>query len=108
MVTADEGGIALFSKPQKKRKKNKTNSLGPSEPGGVPDAGPVRQFEKAAQQADTVQDNTVTQGAQTLETEQQPAEADRRSGVVSTSGRSAEDERPVTFRSLGVSEWLDR
>ena len=47
-------------------------------------------------------------GRRLLRSEQQPAETDRRSGVVSTSGRSAEDERSVTFRSLGVSEWLDR
>ena len=108
MVTADEGGIALFSKPQKRRKKNKTDGSGPSETDGVPDAVTVTKFEKAGQQSDTVQDSAATQGAQTLESEQHPAKADRRSGVVSTSGRSAEDERPVTFRSLGVSEWLDR
>ena len=38
----------------------------------------------------------------------QPTEPEIRSEGASTSGRTAQDERPVTFRSLGVSEWLDR
>ncbi len=43
-----------------------------------------------------------------LGTDVQPENPESRSGDVSTSGRTAQDERPVTFRTLGVSEWLDK
>lgn len=66
------------------------------------------QTEKTAQLETVKKVDAASQAKPADHREIPTSDATSRSGAPSTSGRSAEEERPVTFRSLGVSEWLDR
>ena len=112
MVEATGNGISLFSHPSRKRRKLESSEKERSEQ--------AKLSRKASRANATGQASTaVHQGtAQSEEltdlkeldhrTDVHPNDPDSRSGDVSTSGRTANDERAVTSRSLGVSEWLDR
>ncbi len=86
----DTTGITLFSKQTKKRRR-KEKEIGDAAqkppPGTENDSKSLEQ-------------NTAALGAETAAND----EAAERQAPASSSGQEA----PVTFRSLGISEWLDR
>lgn len=112
MVEARENSISLFSRPSKKRRKTASNESRASEPEIIlktADASAVAEDTKLAAHRGTSQPKEAADVKEPhLTMEVQPADLENGSGAVSTSGRTAKDDRPVTFRSLGVSEWLDR
>ena len=105
-------GISLFSHSSRKKRKAASRERGTPEQGAdlretdasvlVDQTRPVTHI-GTAQSGETGDDKELNFGG-----EIQPTQPETRSEIASTSGRTAQDERPVTFRSLGVSEWLDR
>ena len=89
-----EGGISLFSKPSKKRRK-KSGAAAPPAITYVPP---------------TASTAASTDGPQagTAEAAGVESAAAQRQAPAGISGRAEADERSQGFRSLGVSEWLDR
>ena len=110
MVEAEDDGISLFSRPLKKKRKvireltargrhDTTSKTGVA----LREAGQNSTAAQEGSEGETPQ----TRQAVNADDHDGTAAADTE-GLPSTSGRAAEHERPVTFRSLGISEWLDR
>ncbi|EIE19868.1 DEAD-domain-containing protein [Coccomyxa subellipsoidea C-169] len=86
----DTTGITLFAKQTKKRRRKE------KETGDAAQKPPP----ETENDSKSVEQNTAALGAETAAND----EATERQEPASTSGQEA----PVTFRSLGISEWLDR
>ena len=114
MVEATGNGISLFSRSSRKRKKEASGEnqilerrTGPRETY----ASVLVEQTSLARHRDTAQSEEAGNSKELdprIIVQTRGADPEGRSGDASTSGRTLQDEGPVTFRSLGVSEWLDR
>lgn len=106
MVGVENDGISLFSKaPKKKKKKAAARDLSArARHAAIPEDGDTHR--EAGQDATAALERIGGQAPQT----RQAVDADNHNSTAAadTSGRAAEHEQTVTFRSLGISEWLDR
>ena len=110
MVEAGNDGISLFSRPLKKKRRVVREHTARESFAVIPKAELT--LSEAGQDATAALERSGGQAPQTRQAvdadgHNETAAADTE-GVTSTSGRAAEQERTVTFRSLGISEWLDR
>ena len=109
MAEVDNDGIALFSRPVKKKGKIIKELAARQRHAVFPEA--EFSLREAGQDATAAQERS---GGQAPHTRQDVDADDLRTaaadteGATSTSGQAAEQEMPVTFRNLGISEWLDR
>ena len=110
MVEADNDGISLFSIPLKKKTKVFRELTARQRHDTTPEnEAALREADQNSTAAQERSEGEAPQTRQAVEANDHDgtAAADTE-GLPSTSGRAAEHERPVTFRSLGISEWLDR
>lgn len=112
MVEAENNVISLFSRRTKKRKKATRDVTAPSAQEEMPNtaaaATSADHDTRAAQESTAGIRHAPAQEEMPIDVEIQDRQLSSRSGATSTSGRTVVDERPTTFRSLGVAEWLDR
>lgn len=112
MVEATGNGISLFSRPSRKRKKAASSENQAHGKRIIPresDGSALLEQTSTATHRDTAQSEEAENNAgPDPRIVVKPTDPEGRSGETSTSGRTLKDEKAVTFRSLGVSEWLDR
>ena len=112
MVEAEDNVISLFPRRTKKRKKAARDITAPSAQDEMPNtaaaATSADHDSRAAQEGTAEIQHGSAQEEESIDLEIQERQLSSRSGATSTSGRTVVDERPITFRSLGVAEWLDR
>lgn len=95
----DTAGITLFSNPSKKRRRKDINTASAAKYLTQTHLATETDLDrKSAEQGGNAGHNEAQIAAEALDA------AAERQGAASTSGQ----EELVTFRSLGISEWLDR
>ena len=109
MVEVEDDGISLFSKAPRKKRKAARELVTRTGHTAIPEAEVTHRG--AGQDATAALERSGGQapltGQATDADDHRTAAADTEC-VTSTSGRAVEHEGPITFRNLGISEWLDR
>ena len=112
MVEAEDNVSSLFSRRTKRRKKAARDVTAPFTYDELPNTAAAAlsadHATKATQEGTAGIPHALAQGEEPTNVDIHERQLSTRSGTASTSGRTVADERPVTFRSLGVAEWLDR